>query len=81
MDVFLYMLIIFRYTNKGAPKVYKNYIFFIIISCIFKLIYFQLQLLINQIILLILILNKPSIIIEKLNKMAFDVTGINIIEF
>jgi len=75
------MLIIFKKINRGAPMFIK--IIFVIISFIFELIYFPLQLLINQIILLILLLKKHSIIsiIEELNNIALDVTGLNIIEY
>ena len=75
------MLIIFKKINRGAPMLIK--IIFVIISFIFELIYFPLQLLINQIILLILLLKKHSIIsiIEELNRMALYVTGLNIIEY
>jgi len=65
------MLIIFKKINRGAPMFIK--IIFVIISFIFELIYFPLQLLSNQIILSILLLKKLSII-EELNKMALDVT-------
>ena len=78
---FFHMLIIFKKINRGAPMFIK--IIFVIISFIFELIYFPLQLLINQIILLILLLKKHSIIyiIEELNNIALDVTGLNIIEY
>ena len=73
------MLIILRNIKRGALIFIK--IEFIIISFIFELIYFPLQLLSNQIILLIWLLKKPSIIIEELNKKTLDATGINIIEY
>ena len=75
-----HMLIIFENLIR-KPYIYFIKAIFAIISFIFEIIYFPLQLLSNQIIFLILLLKKRSIIIEELNSMVFDATGINFIEY
>ena len=74
------MLIIFQIIIR-KPYIYFIKVIFAIISFIFEIIYFPLQLLINQIIFLILLIKKRSIVIEELNSMVFVITGINFIEY
>ena len=75
-----HMLIIFQIIIR-KPYIYFIKVIFAIISFIFEIIYFPLQLLINQIIFLILLIKKRSIVIEELNSMVFVITGINFIEY
>ena len=63
------------------PYIYFIKAIFAIISFIFVIIYFPLQLLSNQIILLILLINERSYFIGELNEMVLEVTGINFIEY
>ena len=74
---FFHMLsILYNFTRR--PKKYVQIIFFFI-SIMFEIIYFQIQLISNLIILLILLIKRPSRMIRKLSDMVENITGIQFI--
>ena len=74
---FFHMLLVLYKFNR-RPKKYIQ-IIFVFISILFEIIYFQIQLLSNLIILLLLLYYRRSGMIRKLNDMVDDVIGIQFI--
>ena len=70
------LLVLYKFNRR--PKKYIQ-IIFVFISILFEIIYFQIQLLSNLIILLLLLYYKRSGMIRKLNDMVDDVIGIQFI--
>ena len=74
---FVYMLEAL-YRTENRPQKYVQMIF-VLISAIFEIIYFPLQLLINIVILLILIVKEHSHMLAKLNGMIVHIFGVQFI--
>lgn len=66
------------YRAEHRPQKYVQMIF-VLVSVLFEIIYFPLQLLINLVILLILIIKEHSHMLAKLNGMIVHIFGVQFI--